>query len=121
MTHLDNKHITISPPGAGLVWLQIYEVPSKADSSCAKINPVKSSRNLLTTFTEYALGPQIWEVIHQCSIREREVSIPIPCDRSQATQRNGGSNMPWPNPTKQLLRADRRGFHHVHMTTVYMD
>lgn len=121
MTHLDIKHITISPPGADLAWLQIFKVPSKADSSCAKLNPVKSSRNLLTMFTEYALGSQIWEVIHQCSIREKEISIPIPCDRSQATQGNGGSNMPWPNPTKQLLKADRHGFHHVNTTTVFMD
>ena len=35
---------------------------------------------MLSVFTECVLGSQIGKVIHQRFVREREMSIPIPCD-----------------------------------------
>lgn len=70
-------HITISAPGVSLACLQNFKVPSKADSSHVKFNPVKSSKDMLSAFTEHVLGPQIRRVIHQPFVREREITIPI--------------------------------------------
>lgn len=99
-----------------------FKAYSKADSPRDKFNPVESSNNMLSMLTECALGPQIWKAAHEWFAREREIDIPTPCDlASHPTQGSRGTNMPWPSPTQQLLRADGCGFHYIPMTTVYMD
>ena len=46
---------------------------------------------MLSTFTECVLGHQIWKVIHQWFVREREISTPIPCDPAPIPLREMGA------------------------------